>query len=31
MQNEYNCRLASDELIYLTIHIEKLIRHTNTN
>ncbi len=31
IQNEYNCRLASDELIYLTIHIEKLIRHTNTN
>lgn len=31
IQNEYNCRLASDELIYLTIHIEKLIRHTNTD
>ena len=31
IQSEYNCRLASDELIYLTIHIEKLIRHTNTD
>ena len=31
IQNEYHCELASDELIYLTIHIEKLIRHTNTD
>lgn len=31
IQNEYNCRLASDELIYLTIHIEKLIKHINTD
>ena len=29
IQNEYHCKLASDELIYLTKHIEKLIRHTN--
>lgn len=29
IQNEYHYKLASDELIYLTIHIKKLIRHTN--